>query len=80
MALWFILFVRRAGWSLKYKHDVWIVCFQILRSFLRRPHPDRFPDDIPVKVTANRNRDSCEKKPTGTKKQEFEGFLQELPT
>ncbi len=52
LLLWFILFVRGAGWSLKYKHDVWIVLFQILCSFLRRPHTDRFPDDVLVKVTA----------------------------
>jgi hypothetical protein len=49
--LWFILFVRGAGWSLKYKHDVWIVLFQILHSFLGRPHTSRFPDAVPVKVT-----------------------------
>ncbi len=29
-----------------------IILFQILRSFLRRPHIDRFPDDVLVKVTA----------------------------
>jgi hypothetical protein len=50
--LWSILFVRGTGLSLKYKHDVQIVFFQILRSFLHRLHTDRFPDDIPVKVTA----------------------------
>jgi hypothetical protein len=52
LLLWFILFVRGAGWSLKYKHDIWIVLFQILRSFLGRPHTDQFPDDVPVKVMA----------------------------
>jgi hypothetical protein len=52
LLLWFILFVREAGWSLKYKQDVQIVLFQILCSFLRRPHTDRFPDYVPVKVTA----------------------------
>ncbi len=45
------LFVREAGRSLKYEHNVWIVLYQILRSFLPRPHTDRFPDDVPVKVT-----------------------------
>jgi hypothetical protein len=29
-----------------------IVLFQILRSFLRKPHTSRFLDDVPVKVTA----------------------------
>ncbi len=29
-----------------------IVLFQILRSFLCRPHTYRFPDDVPIKVTA----------------------------
>ncbi len=52
LLLRFILFVRVAGWSLKYKHNVRIVLFQILRSFLHRPHTDRFPDDFAVKVTA----------------------------
>jgi hypothetical protein len=52
LLLWFILFVRGAGWSLKYEHDVQIVLFQILCSFLRRPHTDPFPDDVFVKVTA----------------------------
>ncbi len=34
----------------------------ILRSFLHRPHTDRFPDDVLKKLRRNRNRDSCEKK------------------
>ncbi len=38
---------------------------QFLRSFLRRPHTDRFPDDIPKMLRRNRNRDSCEKNVTG---------------
>jgi hypothetical protein len=51
LLLWFILFVRGADLSLKSEHDVLIVLFQILRNFLRRPHTDRLPDDVPVKVT-----------------------------
>ncbi len=39
-----------------------------LRSFLHRPHTDRFPDDVPKKLRRNRKRDSCEKKATGTEK------------
>jgi hypothetical protein len=37
-----------------------------LRSFLRRPHTDRFPDDVLKKLRRNRYRDSCEKNATGT--------------
>jgi hypothetical protein len=37
-----------------------------LRSFLRRPHTDRFPDDVLKKLRQNRNRDSCKKNSTGT--------------
>ena len=39
-----------------------------LRSFLRRPHTDRFPDDVLKKLRRNRNRDSCEKNATGVEK------------
>ncbi len=39
-----------------------------LRSFLRRPHTDRFPDDVLKKLRRNRNRDSCEKNATGAEK------------
>jgi hypothetical protein len=44
------------------------VVYQIhfLCSFLRRPHTDRFPDDVLKKLRRNRNRDSCEKNTTGT--------------
>ncbi len=52
LLLWFILFVRGAGWNLKDENNVWIVLFQILHSFLRRPHTDRFSDGVTVKVTA----------------------------
>jgi hypothetical protein len=37
-----------------------------LRSFLCRPHTDRFPDVVLKKLWRNRNRDSCEKNATGT--------------
>ncbi len=39
-----------------------------LHSFLRRPHTDRFPDDVLKKLWRNRNCDSCEKNATGAEK------------
>ncbi len=46
------------------------VVYQIhfLRSFLRRPHTDRFPDDVLKKLRWNRNCDSYEKNATGAEK------------
>jgi hypothetical protein len=41
---------------------VFVQQIYFLRCFLRRPHTDRFPDDVPKKLRRNRNRDSCEKK------------------
>ena len=40
--------------------------FSILRSFLCKPHTDRFPDGVQKKLRPNSNRDSCEKNATGT--------------
>jgi hypothetical protein len=37
-------------------------------SLLRRPHTDRFPDDVLKKLRRNWNRDSCEKNATGAEK------------
>jgi hypothetical protein len=47
-------------------YSVFVYQIDILRSFLRRPHTDRFPDDILKKLRRNSNPDSCEKNATGT--------------
>jgi hypothetical protein len=61
------------------------VCFfsqiYFLRSFLRKPHTDSFPDDLPEKLRRKRNRVSFEKTPQEWKKQESgEFFLQKIPS
>ncbi len=61
-------------------YSVFVYHIDILRSFLRRPHTDKFPDDVPKKLRRNRNRDSCEKAPQERKTQESGGFLQEYAT
>jgi hypothetical protein len=55
---------------LKYQEYLRFFVYQIhfLRSFLRRPHTDRFPDDALKKLRRNRNHDSCEKNATGAEK------------
>ena len=44
------------------------VCFfsqiHFLRCILRKPHTDRFPDDVPKHLRRNRNHVSCEKNTT----------------
>ncbi len=49
-------------------HNLRFFVYQIhfVCSFLRRPHTDRFPDDVLKKLRRNRNRDSCKKNTTGT--------------
>ncbi len=47
---------------------VFVYQTDILSSFLRRPHTDRFPDDVLNKLRQNRNHDSCEKSTTGAEK------------
>jgi hypothetical protein len=59
--------VRGARWLELEVRTRWRVLFLILHSFLRRPHTDRYPDDILKKLRRNGNRDSCEKNATGTK-------------
>ncbi len=49
-------------------YSVFVSQVDILCSFLRRSHTDRFPDDVPKKLTRNRNRDSGEKSATGAEK------------
>jgi hypothetical protein len=52
-AAFVIHLVCERGWlELEVQTSCWIGLFQILHSFLCRPHIDRFPDDLPVKVTA----------------------------
>ncbi len=72
--------VRGGRWLELELRTRWRVLFLILRSFLRKPHTDRFPDDVLKKLRRNRNRDSCEKTATGTEMQESGGFLQEHAT
>ncbi len=45
--------------------SVFVSQIDILRSFLCKPHTDRFPDDVLKKLRRNRNHDSCEKSATG---------------
>jgi hypothetical protein len=47
-------------------YSIFVKQIDILPSFLRKPHTDRFPDDVLKKLWRNRNRDSCEKNATGT--------------
>jgi hypothetical protein len=49
-------------------YSVFVYQIDILRSFLRRPHTDRFPDDVLKKNRRNRNHDSCIKSTTGVEK------------
>jgi hypothetical protein len=58
--------VRGARWLELEVRTRWRVLFLILRSFLCRPHTDRFPDDVLKKLRQNRNCHSCEKNATGT--------------
>ncbi len=46
-------------------YSAFVKQIDILHSFLRRPHTDRFPDDVPKKLRRNRNRNPCEKSATG---------------
>ncbi len=39
-------------------YSVFVQQIDILHSFLRRPHTDRFPDDVLKKLRQNRNCDS----------------------
>jgi hypothetical protein len=58
--------VRDACWLELKVHARWIVLFEILSSFLRKPHTDRFRDGVQKKLRRNRNCDCCEKNATGT--------------
>ncbi len=55
---------------------VFVYQIDILCSFLRRPHTDRFPDDVLKKLWRSRNRDSCKKSTTGAEKT----GIQRIPT
>ncbi len=57
-------------------YSVFVYQIDILHSFLRRPHTDRFPDDVLKKLRRNRNLDSCEKSTTGAE----ETGIQRIPT
>ena len=61
-----------------YLDYVFFLQIHFLRSILPRTHTDRFPDDVLKKLRQNRNCVSCEKTPQERKKQESQGFLQEL--
>ncbi len=52
---------RRVWYHRIVLYSVFVKQIDILHSFLRRPHTDRFPDDVQKKLRRNRNRDSCEK-------------------
>ena len=68
ISLLVLLLLPRLDDSRIVSYSVFVKQIDILRSFLRRPQTDRFPDDIPKKLRWNRNRDSCEKSATGAEK------------
>jgi hypothetical protein len=57
-------------------YSVFVYQIDILHSFLRRPHTDRFPYDVLKKLRPNKNCDSCEKSATGAE----ETGIRRIPT
>ncbi len=61
-------------------YSVFVYQIDILCSFLSRPHTYRFPDDVQKSYGGTGIVIPVKKAPQERKKQESEGFLQELPT